>query len=260
MSSPDLNESNQIEIKAGFVAGTLVHTQEGLRPIEEIKVGDYVLSKPESGEGELAYKRVTRTYAFDDKEIWYLRFFDANNNDHALTGGVCGTGDHPFWLEGFDKERTAAHSNEEGIFAQTWIHLQNIKRGMILQLADKRRVIADYPCRLISMRYPEFAWFNYSNGNQPYYYGEVLNFNETPPQLCRGDITNMSGELILHAFDPNSPRDYLNEGEEWEGISEVKWFKRKVYNLEVEEYHTCFVTKQGVWVNNANYDVSAKLA
>ncbi|GHU11877.1 hypothetical protein FACS1894185_5820 [Betaproteobacteria bacterium] len=42
-----------------FIGGTLVHTKEGLKPIEEIKVGDYVLSKPEDGKGEQAYKRVT---------------------------------------------------------------------------------------------------------------------------------------------------------------------------------------------------------
>ena len=33
----------------GFVAGTLVHTDKGLVPIQEIKVGDGVLSRPEWG-------------------------------------------------------------------------------------------------------------------------------------------------------------------------------------------------------------------
>jgi hypothetical protein len=40
---------------AGIAAGTLVHTEEGLVPIEKVKVGDWVLSKPENG-GEQAYK------------------------------------------------------------------------------------------------------------------------------------------------------------------------------------------------------------
>ena len=31
-----------------FVAGTLVHTKDGLKPIEQIKIGDWVLSRPES--------------------------------------------------------------------------------------------------------------------------------------------------------------------------------------------------------------------
>lgn len=32
-----------------FIAGTLVHTDKGLVPIEQIKVGDMVLSQPEQG-------------------------------------------------------------------------------------------------------------------------------------------------------------------------------------------------------------------
>jgi hypothetical protein len=41
---------NNSKNNSGFVAGTLIHTQTGLKPIEQIQVGDFVLSKPESGE------------------------------------------------------------------------------------------------------------------------------------------------------------------------------------------------------------------
>ena len=51
-----------------FVAGTLVHTRDGLVPIEKIRVGDWVLSQPEM-KGEQAYKRVTNTFVFDDKDV-----------------------------------------------------------------------------------------------------------------------------------------------------------------------------------------------
>lgn len=82
--------------ESGFVAGTLVHTQEGLKPIEQIKVGDYVLSKPdrggeiisaveaatttrlcsaESAEGKVSYKRVTRTFESESDELYYIAYF-----------------------------------------------------------------------------------------------------------------------------------------------------------------------------------------
>ena len=38
--------------ESGFVAGTLVHTNKGLVPIQNLKVGDLVLSKHENGESE----------------------------------------------------------------------------------------------------------------------------------------------------------------------------------------------------------------
>jgi hypothetical protein len=54
----------QIALTGCFVAGTPVHTKEGLRPIEQIKVGDYVLSKPEDGKGKTAYKPVVKIFEF----------------------------------------------------------------------------------------------------------------------------------------------------------------------------------------------------
>jgi hypothetical protein len=54
-----------------FVAGTLVETSEGLRPIEEIEVGDLVLSRDEAT-GETAYKSVTNLVRRHDREVWRL--------------------------------------------------------------------------------------------------------------------------------------------------------------------------------------------
>ena len=46
--------------KGCFMAGTLVTTKEGLEPIEEVKIGEYVLSRSEES-GETSYKKVTDT-------------------------------------------------------------------------------------------------------------------------------------------------------------------------------------------------------
>lgn len=53
----------------GFVAGTLIHTDKGLVPIQELKVGDMVLSRDEHNtDGELAYKRVLNTFVSAQKQ------------------------------------------------------------------------------------------------------------------------------------------------------------------------------------------------
>ena len=44
-------KATKAELDPCFAAGTLVHTINGLVPIEQIKVGDLVLSKPEDGGG-----------------------------------------------------------------------------------------------------------------------------------------------------------------------------------------------------------------
>ena len=50
----------QVFEKGCFMAGTLVITKEGLKPIEEVKIGEYVLSISEES-GETSYKKVTDT-------------------------------------------------------------------------------------------------------------------------------------------------------------------------------------------------------
>lgn len=54
--------------ESGFVAGTLVHTSRGLTPIQDIKAGDKVLSKPEHGQSEPTFKRVLNTFKSAKKE------------------------------------------------------------------------------------------------------------------------------------------------------------------------------------------------
>ena len=57
-----------------FMKGTLVETEEGWTPIDELKVGDLVMSRPENGIGEAVPKRVVNTFRYEDKEVVMLRF------------------------------------------------------------------------------------------------------------------------------------------------------------------------------------------
>ena len=113
-------------LSACFVAGTLVHTDKGLVPIEQLKVGDLVLSKHESGEGEVAYKRVLKTFKSPEKHkiirIAYVQpgsmdpdliktIIDKNNGDYNVLSSevsepkisrefyIFCTENHPFWTK-----------------------------------------------------------------------------------------------------------------------------------------------------------------
>jgi len=77
-----------------FVEGTLVHTQNGLKPIEKIEVGDLVASKNEFT-GETTWKPVVQLFRNFDKEILNLTLVNAGGDTELL--GV--TAEHPFWVE-----------------------------------------------------------------------------------------------------------------------------------------------------------------
>ncbi|RHX89489.1 hypothetical protein DLM76_21420, partial [Leptospira yasudae] len=74
-----------------FVAGTLVHTKNGLVPIEQVRAGDLVLSYNEFGE-ELEYNRVLKTYVRQTETIYKLTY---ENGRIVET-----TASHPFQIEG----------------------------------------------------------------------------------------------------------------------------------------------------------------
>lgn len=72
-----------------FTAGTKVQTDEGEKNIEDIQVGDMVLSKDDT-RGEVAYKEVTATFNHEKEEIYKIQV-----DDHVIES----TYNHPFWMD-----------------------------------------------------------------------------------------------------------------------------------------------------------------
>ena len=81
--------SNVVGAFQCFKEGTLVATEDGLKPIENIEVGDKVLAYDEAT-GEKAYKPVVRLFRNETLE-WYHIF--VNNEELVCTGG------HPFFVK-----------------------------------------------------------------------------------------------------------------------------------------------------------------
>ena len=72
-----------------FVSGTLVTTEDGQEPIEEIEVGDKVLSEDETT-GEVAVKTVTETYINETDELIHIGV-----NGETISA----TPTHPFYVD-----------------------------------------------------------------------------------------------------------------------------------------------------------------
>jgi hypothetical protein len=76
-----------------FAAGTLVQTERGLVPIEEVRVGDRVWSRSDET-GEEGYQRVARTFVTPDQPTLELELI----RDGGVTERIEVTGEHPFWI------------------------------------------------------------------------------------------------------------------------------------------------------------------
>ena len=76
------------------MAGTLIHTNLGLKHIEDIEVGDMAASKNDQT-GETEYKPVVRLFSFDNKTVLNLTF-ETENGEQEL---IQATQEHPFMFE-----------------------------------------------------------------------------------------------------------------------------------------------------------------
>ncbi|NTU18777.1 hypothetical protein HPY28_00390 [Brevibacillus sp. HB1.2] len=85
-----IDEINDVYDCNCFTAGTKVLTDEGEKPIEEIEVGDKVLSKDEET-GEVAYKEVVGLFQKQADEIYKIYIGDEI---------IEATAEHPIWLNG----------------------------------------------------------------------------------------------------------------------------------------------------------------
>jgi RHS repeat-associated protein len=89
-----------------FKAGTQVWTDDGLRPIEDLGVGDRVLARDEAT-GETTYKPITALINGDEREIWEV-IVETVDADGAARRETLGTTDeHPWRLVGGEWRETA---------------------------------------------------------------------------------------------------------------------------------------------------------
>ncbi len=84
------NPQSGFQVYECLAAGTPVWTEQGLRAIDKIAVGDRVLAQ-DVETGELGYKPVLRTTIRPPKELWTVRF---NDESLVMTGG------HHLWSSG----------------------------------------------------------------------------------------------------------------------------------------------------------------
>ena len=100
-----------------FVAGTLVTTEDGQEPIEEIEVGDKVLSEDETT-GEVAVKTVTETYINETDELIHIGV-----NGETISA----TPSHPFYVDKLG-----------------WTLARSLKAGDVLVLSNGELVTVEW--------------------------------------------------------------------------------------------------------------------
>ena len=262
---------------SGFIAGTLVHTEIGLVPIEQLKIGDKVLSKAADGLGELVYKRVARTTT-NDASIFMMYFNTYVNpqlnladrinlrrklkKEMILPDPLLMTADHPFWTQN-----------------RGWVRADELNTQDILVTKDNTYFTTDsgggYDDRyegIIPMYHANKEGYAYqvSFGDETgELKGSYVNLSTGKYELYKDPAPTWINRLWqadsewkqrLLEQTPESEREHaeffgFRQGE-WKDPDTVEWGEGEgpltmtVYNIEVEDTHTYFVGEAGIWVHD----------
>jgi hypothetical protein len=106
-----------------FVAGTPVHTADGLKNIEDIREGDLVLSRNENApDSAPAYRRVLSTVVTHPTRLYHVRLVVQGTKSFET---LSGTGEHPFYV----------------VNRSVFVPAKELQQGDILSLSDGRTAL-----------------------------------------------------------------------------------------------------------------------
>lgn len=225
-----------------FAAGTLVHTKEGLVPIEQIKVGDYVLSKHDSGTGERAYKRVLQTFAHPAETVIEVKYAEPGNPN--VGNRIVCTPNHPIWVAAVRSEDDQTGWTAAGRLPNNWGG-----GGYKFELADGSLVGSNGRSNIYATDQEGVGWIPQKMGDRRDI-GAIFDYGSY--RVIDGKI--VSYKLIAQeVLASQELRDWdLEHDHPFYEVPDHFLLKLPVYNLEVEDFHTYYVGEYGVWVHNQN--------
>ena len=261
----------------GFVAGTLIHTDKGLVPIQELKVGDKVLSKPESGIGDIEYKPVVKTFVHEDKEMWIVRLeknLNMYNKDREMVdyqtyksasrfSNFLATPNHPVWVVG------AMENPQADIEFYDQPHFKRVDELQQYEIAVNTDGVM-YTVERVQPTYqiahedlesnPNYFWYQ-KHYHEDYYddyvqdaEAHMLDYSKAEYKGI-GYVNNISyyqryGYFDIGILDKEGNPRILNHLTNDQGAPIP--YNTTVYNFEVADNHTYFIDQAGLWVHNTN--------
>ena len=270
-----------------FVGGTLVHTERGLVQIQDVQIGERVLSA-DPITGQQSYQAVTKLIKTENQRVIFIEFnywidpnldfFERrkvrkeilakfNLNGIALPSvQFIVTPEHPFWVDG-----------------KGWVTANKLTTEDIVVDKDGNKYTAAAAAGYNAKAQANIYKINQSNYGLMPYYGSEDRFDAVLVDLIKGIeidevVKNHPTLNKLYSKNTHWKEDLLEQLPEedranahFHGFSQGDWVNPEtiqwdegegyvtttVYNLEVENTHTYFVGEYGIWVHNCG---DAKLA
>jgi hypothetical protein len=220
----------------GFVAGTLLHTKGGVQPIEDVKVGELVLSHPIVG-GNQEYKRVVSIGQREQKAVSRLRCF-MEQSDGGKEERLIVTSQHTFFVSGHNTEDVGGTFEQDLKKRTGWREVWALEYGALLKLASGKLIRVGSIDPIWITRTEGVGWIDHSRWNE---IGNRIDFRS---QRYEETFCNFTADF-------NTTDGFCDRYDDDE-IADDWAYKCDVYNLEVEDFHTYYVGELGILVHDGS--------
>lgn len=206
-------------LTCGFIAGTLVHTKEGLRPIEQISIGDWVLSKSLNDDDYVEYKKVIRIET-RQSPINYFTYQAKTLAGEAVQGTLIVAPQHLVW---------------SGV--GSWREFGNLTKMSSNTRLHGDKVLEAFSSRTLKLYIsatPSVVWlpcYNLLDALGAFFDLQHFVFIQNPETGTRKE--DFFGLDLGRPRKRPQPKDL---------------YHATVYDLGVEDYQTCCVGNPGIWV------------
>ncbi|EPG75209.1 intein N-terminal splicing domain protein [Leptospira fainei serovar Hurstbridge str. BUT 6] len=121
-----IDKDGEYRQRTCFTAGTLIRTRDGLKPIEKVEIGDYVLSI-DPNTGKVSYKRVSDVFEKEAKTIHRITYENGNV--------INTTWNHPFFIRGKGfTEAINIHPEERSVTVASIRNSYRVERSSGVQI------------------------------------------------------------------------------------------------------------------------------
>lgn len=247
---------------ACFIAGTLVHTDKGLAPINKIKFGDRVLSRDENNpDAENVYKRVVSTFkSVEKKRIIHQKYLTQEGYGYLFC-----TEDHPIWADHFmdvvedENGKLIPERTHDG-----WtpaIYLSSYDKHALRTVDNGFATVESFETTSKATSILGKNYIGLWDNGYGEYEDRFITVTEDDYTIWERGYRMRSVDGVTRAVPepsmllPNEKVCHYMPGEGPDGYDEtIENFEQDyyayVYNIEVEDTHTYFVGAAGIWVHN----------
>jgi hypothetical protein len=217
--------------RAPFASGTLVHTREGLRPIESLAVGDWVLSRSEAT-GEDSHRQVIAVAGPLDRPAYRLSCYPVESEGGGEQILVV-SADPAFHVTG------AIDADPDFPPPTGWIDASQLFNSQVVEQRDGERARISSADPIWRTRTDGVGWIDLDRWSDT---GSRIDFRSGTPVE-----TPAPGVVADFTLEDGFPDRYNDAGiaEEWAYLCPM-------HGLQVEDFGTFFVGESGFLVRDGH--------